>query len=397
MPFRIRWWCHYSQLTGYARAARDYLAALDRLDDVELEIACLSEGCDSPEDRYKHLDEYAIPWQDVAGRPDVEVVHAQPRLIEALISALPAPQCARLALTTWESFPLPDAYAKALSTFAAVIVPSTFCEEVVNGHESSLQAVHVVPHCFDEDFWPMPEPRAREPRAPVRFYTIGAWGERKNTAGILKAYLHEFSKADRVQLMMLVENADFDELRSLIARSGISPDDLPELYVPQHTSLSERELVGLHHESDCYVSATRGEGWGLGHFEAAIMGRRIISPLWGGQVDFLRDYGGLDEVATFPTPCFGTESRRTTDGDVARSVVSIAPGMNARQIWAEPNLSMLALWMRAYYERGDRTQYDPITERRALEARFGYKTVGPQLAQLLKGHVWAPSTSSSTS
>ena len=41
-------------------------------------------------------------------------------------------------------------------------------------------------------------------------------------------------------------------------------------------------------------SVTRGEGWGLGPFDAATLGKPVIITGWGGHLDFLgADYPGL--------------------------------------------------------------------------------------------------------
>ena len=337
---RIRYYCHYGHLTGYGRAARDYLAALHRVDGLELEIAALGgdAGCASPEPRYSHLDDLARQWQEPwATTPDLEIYHAPPRVLAALAGAADTPRRAkRVALTTWETMPLPDEFVVALRAYDDVIVPSEFCADLVNlalhdGVSNNLP--HIIPHCFDESFWSAPAADtsfARQARGDTfRFYTIGAWGERKNSLGILRAYLHAFSKADDVQLMMLIDGADFDEIRSLIARSGIPAGELPELFVPDRT-LDERELVELHGSADCFVSATRGEGWGLGLFEAAVMGRHVIAPLWGGQSDFLDDYAWARAIPFQMTPCFGAEQRVRVDDDGGRKVqvskVSLPPG-----------------------------------------------------------------------
>jgi hypothetical protein len=411
---RIRYFCHYGALTGYGRAARDYLAALERVDEVDLEIAVWGERLTSPEPRYEHLDELAVPYDQVVGIPDVEIYHGQPRFLEALTRANAAtwalsPDVKRVALTTWETDQIPDLFADAIAKYDAVIVPSEFCHDVIGSHETTLTVPRIVPHCFDEDFWPAHQPtpafldagaaEGAEPfvdmrPAPFRFYSIGAWGERKNNLGIIRAYLHAFTSADPVQLMILCPDADLNEVRSLVARSGIAPDDMPELYVPQH-EIDEAQLVELHATSDCFVSATRCEGWGLGLFEAAISGRMIISPIWGGQIDFLDDYGGARAVPYHLTPCFGSERReQVVEAGVTIQVsrVAIPPGVNAKQCWADPDLMELARSMRSVYEsREQPLDYDPRKERVALEQKFGYKTVGPLMVCTLKEILeWEP-------
>ena len=386
---RIRWFCHWGKLTGYGRAARDYLAALSSIEGVELEIGSLGDaGCKSPEPRYQYLDKFVVPWDRVKGTVDVEVYHAIPRVLAAL-EPVTRDRGKRVALTTWETSSMPMPLLEPLTKFDAVITPSEFCCDAIGGAGLvPYSAIRLIPHCFDEDFWPDPVPDERTDR-PYRFYSLGAWGERKNTLGLLRAYLHGFSKEDNVSLVLMIDNANFDELRSTIARSGLAPAEMPQLVVPDHI-LEEEELVALHAESDCFVTATRGEGFGLGMFEAAIMGRHVIAPLCGGQSDFLDDYAFARAVPFQATPCWGGENRaRIEEQDGKRyqvSTVDLPPGINCRQSWADPDLSMLAAQMRALYDARNnlRTDQELADARRAFEERFGYDAIGPLLAITLR-------------
>jgi len=375
--------------------AADYIAALDQYgEDIDLEIAAWGEQLISPEPRYEEFDARVRPAAFCEGPCDVEIYHAAPRFLAAL-----ADDCellwkneqdgpCRIAMTTWETSPIPDVYAYGLAKYDGVIVPSEFVHDLIGSHETTLTIPMIVPHCFDPDFWPA-SPQAGEPTRnfPFRFYSIGAWGERKNMLGLLRAYLHAFTSVDAVQLMLIVDRGDLDEIRSLVARSGIAECDLPEIIVPDKI-LSEGELVELHACADCFVSVTRGEGWGLGLFEAAVMGRHVIAPLWGGQADFLDNYAYARSVPYQLTPCFGTETRERVlasgQQEVQISRVSRPPGVDCKQVWAEPDLVALATEMRAVYENSTQDEGTLRTERAALEARFSYQAVGKMLTQTLQ-------------
>ena len=323
--------------------------------------------------------------------PDVAIYHANPLVLSQLAECGLPDEAVRVACTTWETSSLPEHYADELEAYTGgVIVPSTFCGEIMD--LADLKA-HVVPHCFDEGFWVQPPAYStalrNDPNERYRFYAIGASGERKNMMGVLKAYLGEFTAHDRVHLMLLMGNPDFDEIRSVMARSGLPQEAMPAISIPDGVSMNDQELLELHGAADCFVSATRGEGWGLGLFEAAIMGRHVIAPMWGGQMDFLADYAWSRAVPFGLTPCFGSEIK----GEIVErggrmmqsSKVVLPPGVNCRQQWAEPSLADLGSDMRYLYElHDDITPEQMRAERAALEARFGYKTVGPQLAKLLK-------------
>jgi glycosyltransferase involved in cell wall biosynthesis len=51
--------------------------------------------------------------------------------------------------------------------------------------------------------------------------------------------------------------------------------------------LSNEQMWRLHQTGDCFVSAHRGEGWGMPQAEAMLMGKPIISTSLGGIHDWL--------------------------------------------------------------------------------------------------------------
>ncbi len=283
---------------------------------------------------------------------------------------------------------MPRAYRDAIaSQFNQVIVPSDFCEDGVTMGDGGLTMVRVVPHCFDPSFWR--GQRLEVPDGRTRFYAIGAWGDRKNQLGVLKAYLGEFTSVDRVTLTMWMPEARFDDLNALLAATGIPSADLPALTIPdpRRIHLSEDELVAMHASHHCFVSATRGEGWGLGMFEAAIMGNAVIAPLCGGQGDFLCDYSAHRHVPHQLTPCFGSVEHEDIEGAYARATVSRPPGVDCHQKWAEPDLATLAAHMRVFHNARSNGVLDVVgslEDRNDLETRYSYATVGPLLEKTLR-------------
>lgn len=388
--FRIRYICPYGQLTGYGRASRDYLAALARVDGVALEIGALGDQRTSPEPRYEHLDRFVVPFDGKSSPADVEVVHAPPSVLKALAESRCGTPTRTVAITTWETSHLPVSVADTFRRYHGVIVPSGFCMDALEGSGITR---YEVPHGFDEAWWQLHDDEVEDIQnardAKYRFYAIGAWGERKNILGVVRAYMHAFLPSDRTQLVVLCQGMDYDRLREELATSGVAQRDMPAMHFPD-TELEEHELRELHGSADCFVSATRSEGFGLGMFEAAIMGRIVIAPMWGGQYEFLRDYDGHKSVPFHFTPCWGALAReavvaRDGGGGMVQGTVSIAAGTDARQYWAEPDLLTLAKQMRLAYQA--RSRVSPAQRkrsRRQLEQRFGYKTVGPLLAKTLR-------------
>lgn len=393
---RIRYYCHWSELSGFGRAARDYVAALTRA-GAEVDVVSWSGALESPEPRYQHPHVVSLEHVDRLAPPDVAVFHASapwlirglpPRLVDDLDHA------PRVAMTTWETLVAPDWVAAGLAdAFDRVIVPSSYAAAALQAGDVDLDDVRVVPHTFDPAFW---EPQDVPHGSEVRFYTSGVWSERKNPLGVVRAYLHAFTADDDVKLTLAVADPDVASLRALLACSGIPPERQPRIELLPGAGMTmgmgEQQLLDLHRSHDCYVSATRGEAWGLGMFEAACMRRCVIAPDMGGQVDFLDDaYHILYQTTS--TPCFGHERRGAVqvgaDGRARQqSTIAIPPGVDARQAWGEPNLDELATRMRGLYGAFNyhlpAGRAMPERDRENLIARFGYATIGPHLMENLR-------------
>lgn len=397
---RIRYYCHWSELSGFGRAARDYVAALARA-GAQVDVVSWSGNRASPEPRYQHPDVFSLEDYDRLAPPDVAVFHAStpwlirglpPRLIDDL------DRVPRVAMTTWETLVAPDWVTVGLAdSFDRVIVPSTYARTGLQAGAANVELdVRVVPHIFDPAFW-APSERTSSNDAEVRFYTSGVWSERKNPLGVVRAYLHAFTLGEDVKLTLAVADPDVASLRALLACSGIPANQQPRIELLPGAGMTmgmgEQQLLDLHRDHDCYVTATRGEAWGLGMFEAACMRRLVIAPSHGGQTDFLD--GNVHALyPTGSTPCFGHERRGAVqvqaDGRaVQQSTIAIPPGVDARQCWGEPNLDELARAMRAFYGRcrfnGKHSlRLTPETDRDRLIKHFSYATVGPQLLETLR-------------
>jgi len=383
---RIRYYCHFGHLTGYARAAHDYLKALDECaEGCTLEIYPLGEGAGTDlEPRYHDISRFVTTER--TSLPDVAIYHSAPSQLARLAEAdeFAEPREARVAVTTWETDAFPSRFLDPIaSAFHLLLVPSEFCADAF---VPFTVQVRVVPHCFEPEFW---QPSGEPHEGPYRFYSLGAWCARKNPEGLLRAYLHEFDANDDVVLTYFGAGVDVSAARSLIARTGIPMEELPELYIP-NTPLTEQELLEAHDGGDCFVSATRGEGFGLPHFEAAIMGNRVITPMETGVDDFLAAYPLTYGVGQSYTPCFGEEVRgpvlRQGGQLVQQSTISMPPGVTCKQTWGEPNLAELGIRMREAWQDHQREGHcDMTVARNALEDRFGYKPVAQLLVDTLKG------------
>lgn len=202
-----------------------------------------------------------------------------------------------VGITVWEADRIKAAVAQILSELDALVVPSEHSKRalLVSGLDAPCE---VVPHAFDPKSWPRPEPR--EPGEPFGFYAIATPIARKNLLGLLTAYFRAFDDEKYRGRVMLVlkTSGDRGKLQSLVDDAKACAYRERESHrwarLKIHLARWPTSMVRrLHFEGDCYVSATRGEGFGLCEAEAALSGNRVITTDFGAAPEVLQRAGGV--------------------------------------------------------------------------------------------------------
>tara|TARA_R110000765_G_scaffold279782_1_gene377306 strand:- start:393 stop:1274 length:882 start_codon:yes stop_codon:yes gene_type:complete len=208
-------------------------------------------------------------------------------------------------VTMWESTALPAGAVDNLNKAKVVVVPSEW-QAGLFAAQGVVAPIEVVPMGVDPARFPF-EYHER----PAKAFTFGVAGNfavggcRKNVGTVIDAFEALQKNTDR-------------EIRLVIK---VYPDDkLPEI---QNTSIevvqkfvSKQEIANFYRQIDCFVSATRGEGWGLMQHEAMLSGVPVIAPTFGGLGSF------LDSSTGYP---------------VAYGLVRAAERYADCGMWADPN------------------------------------------------------------
>jgi glycosyltransferase involved in cell wall biosynthesis len=211
------------------------------------------------------------------------------------------PEAFLVAHTVWDTTRIPRHWIECLNQADLVVVPSRFSAAAIDRCEVT-PPVAIVPHVAPPttavspaDAWP------EIPKDVVVFYTIAEWNERKAPFRTVEAFLRAFTSRDRV--LLVVKTSHFDRRTAptavpSVAGKGTSAWALARLLASHADpppvrlitrALAEYELCALHRRGDCYVSLARGEGWGLGAFDAAAHGNPVVTTGFGGQLDYLGD------------------------------------------------------------------------------------------------------------
>jgi glycosyltransferase involved in cell wall biosynthesis len=224
------------------------------------------------------------------------------------------PGMQNIGYTTWETDALPDHWPPLLGLPDKLFVPSLSNGELFPSGAGG-KPVHVVPH-IRRHAWNTPTPDEKIalrrklgiPGDHFVFYTIGVWDPRKALGDLVALFAREFTARDKVTLLIKTSAAPSSfaagtqpgapipvlvraAVDAAYAETGVSAAPVALLAAED---VSGRTIDVLHAIGDCFVSLTRGEGWGLGAFDAATLGKPVIITGWGGHHDFLGgDYPGL--------------------------------------------------------------------------------------------------------
>jgi len=280
--------------------------------------------------------------------------------------------------SVWETDRLPRHWPPLLAGYDLVLTPSTFSRDVFAPHTDS--PVVVVPHL----------PRAEWPRLDAAmlaafrrrfgvgeddflFYTVNTWVLRKAMWLTLQAFLLAFEQDERVVLLIKTSSHGGEEgrgwgpSRRLFDRIMANyPDPARVVFVPDE--LGDDDIAYLHLAGDAYVSLSRGEGFGMGAFDAAAAGTPVVMPGWGGHLDFL----------PAGEACL-------VDYELRRVKQHLGDHVPQEQYWAHANLDDAIGWLRYLYENPGAARRRGGALKTHITENFDAGTVTQRLLKALNG------------
>jgi len=209
---------------------------------------------------------------------------------------------------------------------------SEFCQSVLRQIGIQADAMHVVHHGYSREIPDVEPPRRRDDRFRLLTVTNSHDLNRYNTDAIISAFDAAFVDADPVSLVIKdygATSGDTTIRQRLASRGGRARIE----YVADFTD--KRELIGLYKSCDAFVSAHRGEGFGMKILDAAACGLPVISPLFGGPTAFLREDNSFP-VAFAMVPmgdCLDTRSLHITNQPMWAEVDPGSLRDQMRRVW----------------------------------------------------------------
>lgn len=222
------------------------------------------------------------------------VIHEDIRALAAMREHL---MRANILFTVWERDRVPDEIARVLSRVGGCWVPCSQNAEILVDGGVRPERICVVPHPFDPTSRLAQDGPGRPPMAGKHFLSIGLWQPRKALHEALGAFLRTF-EPDEATYTIKTPPTDWpgyptpqNSIRGWLEDERVKAKGWTAAALKGRvrlilSRLSDDEVVDLHLQSNIYLSASHGEGWGLPAFDAKVAGNRVVHVAWGGTADF---------------------------------------------------------------------------------------------------------------
>jgi len=302
---------------------------------------------------------------------DITVLHTMPEWWAGLRSSFGRSQY--IGHTVWELEQYPDSWHRTAFAADRLWVPTEWNRRTFQ-RGAVKQPIDVLPHVISSE--PVDEPPIELPRDVTVFVTVASWHPRKRPDLAVEAFARAFRRGDPVLLVVKtaawtdswpaeddVQQMTWWQLMQVLRRHEAPPD-----VMLVNDEFTDAEVNGLVARADCYVSLARAEGWGLGMFDAAVMGTPVITTGFGGHLAFL----GADHPGLVPY-------RMEPVGGVENSP-HFEPGME----WAAPDLDVVAAMMRAVVDGTSALTASAPALAERLRTTFSPQAVGRTALALLE-------------
>lgn len=363
----IKWTGPLFDESGYGEACRNYLAAL-HTSGFPVSSRAVSFG--EPNVDYGLPGEIALKTLNVGINCGVSLVYAPPPFWKTHVD----PMAYNIGMFVWETNRLPSEWVPILNDMDEVWVPCRWNAKVCKA--SGVQKpVFAFGHCLSPDeYGEGPSLMIPTLDASVfKFYSIFQWTERKNPAGLLRAYLSAFTNKDPVVLILKTYGKNYSQEEERVVRGAIEGirrefgGDQPKIMLITKI-LSKAQILGLHRLGDCFVLPHRSEGWGLPHFEACFMGKPVITTNYGGNTDFTKP-----------------EHSYLADSTLVR--ISGMPWFKeytSDMTWADVDVKQVRNFMRHVYQNREDAKAKGEGARRFVNEHFSWSRIGEAIKGRLK-------------
>ena len=271
----------------------------------------------------------------------------------------------------FESTRIPVDVLHSAESADVVWVPSKWGRDVLVANGIAKSKIDIVHEGVNHNLF-HPHGRVPEER-PFRFLMVGKYEIRKSYPEIFSAFASEFGNDPAVELVM---KSDYFKDGNIKAQQMI--EDLRshgfENWRLNWGYSDLRDIAGMYRTADVFLSAPRGEAWGLPIIEAAASGLPVISTMYSGHAEFLKpiqtsvvdvawNLGAVDcpeYQGYYPFP----------DGDWGR--------------WAIPRVDSIRDAMRTAYENHAKLAHQALKNSGIIRSRFSWTASADSAVEALE-------------
>lgn len=238
----------------------------------------------------------SLSYHLAKGEPNNKVVLNHFQIGDLAKAPSPKGGCS-IGLTAFETTTIPSWIIQTLNdSLDGIIVPSRHNYDVLKSCGLSIQC-HVVEHALSS-IWTSDIPRHKGKEPPHVFGYVGAWNSRKNPLKVVEAYLKAFPNKTESTALLIKTYAPTgieDQISYLIKK--LSADKKrPDIWL-YNELWDESQMIWVYGQIDTYVSAHKGEGFGLGLAQAAAQGIPVIYTDYSAPTEWLPVEAGHIPVA----------------------------------------------------------------------------------------------------
>jgi glycosyltransferase involved in cell wall biosynthesis len=185
----------------------------------------------------------------------------------------------------FESTRIPVDVLRSAENADVVWVPSKWGRDTLIANGIQADKIDVVNEGVDHNLF-HPYGRIREER-PFRFLMVGKYEIRKSYPEIFEAFAKEFGNDPDVELVMKSDYFKHPEIKAQQMIADLRSHGF-ENWRLNWGYADLRTIADMYRTADVFLSAPRGEAWGLPIIEAAASGLPIISTRYSGHAEFLK-------------------------------------------------------------------------------------------------------------
>ena len=275
----------FGDYSGYGEAGRNAIRALHASG-----VGLTTEYVSNVADQANYGESYEIA-KEAEGRDipyNVKIIHTTP---DCYIKYL-EPLKYHIGHLFWETDKLPPLWVWNANLMQEIWTGSEFTKNAFI--QSGVTCpIFVYPQAIETHIPPL-KPFHVPHHQGYLFYSIFQWIERKNPKALLTAYWQEFQGEDNVTLLLKVYRMDFgrDEKSKILQDIDNWKREMPQKHFPRvvvtFELMNRDDVYRVHATGDCFVSAHRGEGWGVPQVEAMSMAKPVISTSLGGCHEWMK-------------------------------------------------------------------------------------------------------------